>query len=61
MSCSGITATNVGNMFVPGLLVMLFHHMEYRGGGAGGGLETTGKIHQIEVTENNPFYCSPVS
>jgi len=25
------------------------------------GMETTGKLHQIDVTENSLFYCSPVT
>ena len=27
----------------------------------GGGMETTGEIHQMDITENSLFYCSQVT
>ena len=40
---------------VAGLLVILLRHKEYKGW-----MKTTGKIRQIEGTENRLFYCSQV-
>ena len=43
---------------VPGLLVILLHHWEYRQGVV---METTGKRRQVEVTKNSLFYCRRIT
>jgi len=42
----------------PAFLVILLVIGDYRGGGWKGGMETTGKIRQIEGKKNSPFYWS---
>jgi len=51
-----ISVHATANTIMPALLVILLYHRKY-----GGGMETTGKIRHIEVTENILSYSSRVT